>query len=89
MDCFYKLYVKTDLVTLHYVIFIEPFDVLPTKAISFDAGQFKTNYINKVFELKNNDPFLLLEKHFFAVVVQKKYEAEFEDLPQEIVQYFS
>jgi hypothetical protein len=70
MDCFYKSCVKTDLVTLHYVIFIEPFDVLPTKAISFDAGQFKTNYINKVFKSKNNDNFLLLEEHFFTTIVE-------------------
>jgi hypothetical protein len=78
-----------DLTTLHYVTFIKPFVMLPIEVISFVAKQFKNNYINKVFESKNNDPFLLLEKHFFAAVVQKKYEAEFEDLPQEVVQYFS
>jgi hypothetical protein len=72
MDCFYKSCIEMDLVMLHYVSFIQPFGVLWTEAISFDAEQFKNNYINKFFESKNSDPFLLLEEHFFATIVEYK-----------------
>jgi hypothetical protein len=37
MNSLYTSYVETDLATLHYVTFIEPFDVLPIEALSFDA----------------------------------------------------
>jgi hypothetical protein len=70
MDFFYKSCIETDFTMLHYVTFIEPFDLLPTDTILFDAKQFKNNYINKIFESTNNDPFLLLEEHFFTVVVE-------------------
>jgi hypothetical protein len=77
MDCLYKSCVETDLTTLYYVTFIELFGVLPIEALSFDAKQFKNNYINKVFESKNNDLFLLLEEHFFADVVEYKKNMKF------------
>jgi hypothetical protein len=38
MDYFYISYIKTDLATLHYVIFIEPIAVSPTEVLSFDSG---------------------------------------------------
>jgi hypothetical protein len=90
MDFFYQSCVETDLSILHYVTFIEPFGVLPTEALSFHSDQFTSNYANKIFESKNKDPFLLLEKHFFDVVVmcKKNYDVKFEDLPHEIVEFF-
>jgi hypothetical protein len=39
MDRFCKTNTKTDLATLHYVAFIEPLTVFPTKAMSFDSEQ--------------------------------------------------
>jgi hypothetical protein len=37
-----------------------------------------------------NDPFVLLEEHFFTtfLVYKKAYEFEFEDLPHELLQFF-
>jgi hypothetical protein len=62
-----------DLVTLHYVTFVEPFVVLPTEALAFDSEQFTSNYTNKVSESKNNDHVLRFEEHFFnAVALYKK-----------------
>jgi hypothetical protein len=52
MDCFYKSCVKMDLAMLHYVTFIEPFDVLPTEVLSFDDAKFVSNYTSKVFQSK-------------------------------------
>jgi hypothetical protein len=70
MDSFYISCVETNLATLHYVTFIEPFDVLSTEAISFDVQQFTNNYGNKVFESKKSDPLVLLDEHFIAAVVE-------------------
>jgi hypothetical protein len=50
MDSFYTSCAETDLPTLHYVTFIEPFGVLPLEATSFDTQQFMNNYAKKVFE---------------------------------------
>jgi hypothetical protein len=80
IDCFYKSCVKTDLATLYYITFIGPFDVLPTYA-----------YINKVFESTSNDPFLLLEEHFFTSPPfwsKKNFEVQFEDLPRSCSLFF-
>jgi hypothetical protein len=52
MDPFCKLYGTTDLASLHYVTFIEPFAVLPMDALSFDSEQFTNNSINKPIEEK-------------------------------------
>jgi hypothetical protein len=60
-----KTYVKTDMVSLHYVTFIEPLAICLTEALSFDSDQFTKNSINKVIEEKTNDPFVLLQEHFF------------------------
>jgi hypothetical protein len=65
MDHCYKIYIKTELTSLHYVTFIESLAIGPTEALSFDSDQFTNNSINKVIEEKTNDPFLLLEEHFF------------------------
>jgi hypothetical protein len=50
MDFFYQSCVKMNLATLHYVTFIEPFDMLPTETLSFHSDQFMSNYTNKIFE---------------------------------------
>jgi hypothetical protein len=55
MDPFCKSYVENDLVSLHYVTFIEPLAIFPTEALSFDYKQFTNNSINKVIEAKRND----------------------------------
>jgi hypothetical protein len=50
------------------------------------------NSINKVIEeKKTNDPFLLLEEHFFDVVLLCKtnYEIQFEDMLPEVLEFFS
>jgi hypothetical protein len=41
-----------DLATVHYVTFVELFDMLPTEALSFDDTKFLSNYTNKFFEFK-------------------------------------
>jgi hypothetical protein len=90
MDYFYKSYVETDLATLHYVNFIEPFNVLPTEPLSFDSAHFTSNYTNKVFESNINDPFLRFEEHFFAAVMlyRKNTKVQFEDMPHEVLEFF-
>jgi hypothetical protein len=40
MDHLYKSYVETDLVSLHYVTFVESLAVFPTEALSFNSEQF-------------------------------------------------
>jgi hypothetical protein len=73
MDPSCKTYVKNDLISLHYVTFIELLAICPTETPSFDSDQFTDNSINEVIEEKTNDPFLLLEEHFFtAFLVYKK-----------------
>jgi hypothetical protein len=73
MDHFCKSNAKTNLATLHYVTFIEPLAVFPAEALSFDSEKFTNNSINEVIEAKTNDPFLLLEEHFFdAILLYKK-----------------
>jgi hypothetical protein len=68
-----KTYVENDLISLHYVTFIELLAICPTETLSFDSDQFTNNSINEVIEEKTNDPFLLLEEHFFtAFLVYKK-----------------
>jgi hypothetical protein len=91
IDPFCKSCVKTDLASLHYVSFIEPLAIFPTKALSFDSEQFMNNSINKVIEEKTNDPFLLLEEHFFATVLLYKtnYEIQFKHLSPEVLEFFS
>jgi hypothetical protein len=72
MGSFYKLCIKTNLATLHYVTFIKSFGVFPTEVLSFDSKQLMNNCI-KEFESKNNDLFLHLEEHFFTIgLVYKK-----------------
>jgi hypothetical protein len=90
MDSFCKTYVEIDLTSLQYVTFIEPLAVCPTEALSFDSNQFTNNINNKVIEEKMNDPFVLLEEHFFTtfLVYKKAYEFEFKDLPHELLQFF-
>jgi hypothetical protein len=73
IDTFYKSYGATDLASLHYVTFIEPFAVLPTETLSFDFEKFTNNSIKQMIEEKINDHFLLLEEHFFtAILLHKK-----------------
>jgi hypothetical protein len=70
---FYKSYAKTDLVSLHYVTFIQSLVVMPTESLSFSSEQFMNNSITKLIEEKTNDHFILLEGHFFdAFLLQKK-----------------
>jgi hypothetical protein len=65
--------------------------MLPTEVLSSDSDQFTSNNTSKIFESKNKDPFLLLEEHFFhaVVVCKKNYDVQFEDLPHEVVEFFS
>jgi hypothetical protein len=73
MDSSCKTYVETDLISLHYVTFIEPLVVYPTEALSFDSDEFMNNNINKVIEEKTNESFVLLNEHFFIdFLVHKK-----------------
>jgi hypothetical protein len=90
MDSSYKTYVKTDLASLHFVIFIEPLAVCPTEALSFNSDQFTNNTINKVIEEKNYDSFMLHKEHYFADfwVYKKPYEFDFKDLSHEVLQFF-
>jgi hypothetical protein len=57
MVCLYQTCAGTDLAMLHYVTFIEPFDVLPTESLSFDCNQITLSYENKIFESNDKDPF--------------------------------
>jgi hypothetical protein len=52
----------------YYVTFIGLLVVCPKKALSFGSDEFMNNNINKVIEEKTNDPFVLLEEHFFNAV---------------------
>jgi hypothetical protein len=61
MDSSCTIYVKTDLTSLYYVIFIEPLIVCPIKTLSFDSDQLTNNTINKVIEEKMNNSFVLLK----------------------------
>jgi hypothetical protein len=90
MDPFCKSYTKIDLISLHYVTYIEPLAVMPTESLSFDLEQFMNNSIHKLIEGKPNDPFLLLKEHFFAAVLlhNKTYEVHFEDLSHEVLEFF-
>jgi hypothetical protein len=73
MDPFHKSCVTTDLASLHYVTFIESLAIFSTKTLSFDSEQFKNVSINKEIDSKIEDPFLLLDEHFFATdLVYKK-----------------
>jgi hypothetical protein len=49
------------------------------------------NSINKLIEEKTNNSFLLLEEHFFAVVLlyKRNFEVQFQDLPPEVLEFFS
>jgi hypothetical protein len=50
MNCFYQSCAETNLATLNYVTFVEPFVMLPTEALSFNDAKFMSNYTNEVFE---------------------------------------
>jgi hypothetical protein len=91
MNHLYKSYVKTDLASLNYVTFIEPIAIFPTEAQFFDSGDFMNNSMKKVIEGKRNDPFILLEKHFFAagLLYKKNYKVEFKDRTYEVLEFFS
>jgi hypothetical protein len=79
MDPFCKSCAKTNLVSLHYVTFIEPLAIFPTKALSFDSKQFTNNSINKV-----------IEEHFFTagLLYKRNYEVQFQDLSPEVLEFF-
>jgi hypothetical protein len=70
------------LASVGYVTFIEPLAVFPTDVLFFDSKQFTNNSIKKVIEGERNDPFILLDEHFFVVVLlyNKNYEVQYEDL---------
>jgi hypothetical protein len=90
MDSVYQSCIETDLATLHYVVFIEPFGVFSTDPLSFDSDQFMSNFADKILESKNEDPFVLLEEHFFQAIIfyKKYYDFEFKDLSHEVVDFF-
>jgi hypothetical protein len=50
-----------------------------------------TNSMKKVVEGKTNNPFILLEEHFFTIVMlyKKNYEVQLEDLSHEVLDFFS
>jgi hypothetical protein len=90
MDQFRKSCV-TDLASLHYVAFIKPLTIFSIEALSFDFEQFKIISINKENESKIEDPFLLLDEHFFIadLVYKKRYQVQFEGLSLEVLEPFS
>jgi hypothetical protein len=53
MNTFCKSCVDTDLASLHYVTFIEPFVISPKEALSFSSEQFTNTSINKLIEPKD------------------------------------
>jgi hypothetical protein len=63
---------------------------MSTESLSFGSEQFMNNSINKLIEEKINDPFLLLEEHYFTTVLlhNKIYKVQFEDLPHEVLEFF-
>jgi hypothetical protein len=69
MNPFYKAYAETNLASLHYITFVEPLTALSSEALSFDSEQFTKNFMKIVIEGERNDPFMLLEEHFSAVVL--------------------
>jgi hypothetical protein len=81
MDSFSKPYAEIDLVSLHYVTFIDPLAVMSTESLSFGFERFMNNSINKLIEEKTNGPFLL-DEHFFAAVLlhNKTCQVQFEDM---------
>jgi hypothetical protein len=91
IDPFYKAYAETNLASLHYVTFVEPLAALSTEKLSFDSEQFTKNFMKIVIEGERNYPFMLLEEHFSAVVLlyKKKYGVQFEDLSNEVLEFFS
>jgi hypothetical protein len=58
IDHFYKSYVETDLVSLHYITFIEPLAAFSMEALAFDLEQFMNNSMKKVIEGERNVPFV-------------------------------
>jgi hypothetical protein len=91
MNTLYKSYVDTNLASLHYITFIEPFAISPKEALSFGSEQFTNTSINKFIEPKDKDPFLIFEEQFFGniLVHRKSYDVHFEDLSNEDLKYFS
>jgi hypothetical protein len=78
------------LASLHHITFIEPLAVMPMESLSFGSEQFMNNSINKLIEEKTNDPFVLVEEHFFTMILlhNKTYEVHFEDLSHEVLGFF-
>jgi hypothetical protein len=91
MDPFCKSCVTTNLASIHYVTFIEPLVVFSTEAMSFDSKQFTNISINKEIELKTEDPFLVLDEHFFTadLVYKTHYKVQFQGLSHEVLEFFS
>jgi hypothetical protein len=64
MDPCSRAYVEIDLISLHYVTFINP----PTESLFLGSEWFMNNSINKLIEEKVNDPFLLKEYLFITIL---------------------
>jgi hypothetical protein len=90
MDPFYKSYAQNDLVSLHYVTFIEPHVIIPMESLSFGLDHFMNKSINELIEGKIKDPFLLLEDNLFtaALLYNKTYKVQIDDLSHEVLEYF-
>jgi hypothetical protein len=78
MNYFYKSYIEADLAMLHYITFIEPLAGSPMKALSFDSNALTTNSMKKVIEGNINDPFIILEDHFFEAIMLYRKNDEVE-----------
>jgi hypothetical protein len=91
MDPFCKSYAQIDLASLHYITFIEPHIIIPMESLSFGLDHFMNKSINVLIEGKTNDPFHLLEDNLFAIALlyNKTYEVQFNDLSHEFLEYFS
>jgi hypothetical protein len=89
MDIFCKLYVEIDFASLHHVTFIELLAIMPTVSLAFSLEQFMNNSIDKLIEGKIYNHFLLLEEHFFVVVLlhNKTYEVQFEDISYQVIKF--
>jgi hypothetical protein len=88
MNSYCKSYAQIDLASLHYVTFIELHVIIWTESLTFGLDQFMNKSVDRG---KTKDHFLLIKDNLFAAALlhNKTYEVEFEDLSHEVLEYFS
>jgi hypothetical protein len=73
MDLFCKSYAEGDFASLYYVTFIESLAVFfQQRPCPSTRKSLQNNSNNKLIEEKINDSFLILEEHFFAIILVQK-----------------